>query len=209
MACRSNGRARGDSEPGQHRPGQRRVSDDELIRQAQSGSEEAFEQLFQRHWHYACCVAYQWNSPSWAVAEDVAQESMHHAFRSIGKFHLGGNKFRTWLYGIIRHNSNTVRKHRQVTERAVESFRPCRSRCQLDPARNFAAEAMEEAAWQRLQELRPRVQAAFTLHRLEGKGLEEVAGILGCSVSSAWRYCHEAMSEMRRRAGERRRELSV
>jgi RNA polymerase sigma-70 factor (ECF subfamily) len=70
-----------------------------LIRQAQSGSEEAIEQLFRSHWPRAWRAAYLvvHDGPA---AEDIAQEAFLAAIRSLDRFDRR-RPFGPWLHRIV------------------------------------------------------------------------------------------------------------
>lgn len=207
MACRTIRRESGAQRSGPAGPSLAQAADEELIRLAQSGSEEAFEALFRRHWGYACRVARKWNRNP-ADCEDIAQVALTRLFKHIGRFRVG-SRLRTLLYRVVRNASLDMDRHRRAVAEGECGFPECRPHWARDPARNHLAAEMEHAAWQQLFCLPPRARAAFVLHQLEHRGFEEVARVLGCSVTSAWRYCHEATTVLRRRAAERRRELTV
>lgn len=70
-----------------------------LVRQAQSGSEEAIEQLFRVHWPKAWRAAYLvvHDGPA---AEDIAQEAFLAAIRSLDRFDRR-RPFGPWLHRIV------------------------------------------------------------------------------------------------------------
>jgi RNA polymerase sigma-70 factor (ECF subfamily) len=88
----------------------------ELIRRAQAGELWAFEQIAQQHSEplFRCaltlCCDHQ-------LAEDISQEALLEAWRSIGRFD-GRCRFSTWLYGILRHRF--LKAARRVARRFAE-----------------------------------------------------------------------------------------
>jgi RNA polymerase sigma-70 factor (ECF subfamily) len=80
-------------EPSMSRPGERK-----LLREAQRGSEEALEVLVRRHWPLAHRAAYLVIGDATA-AEDVAQEALVAAIRSLDRFDLR-RPFGPWLHRI-------------------------------------------------------------------------------------------------------------
>ena len=76
-------------------------SDGELIRLAQAGDQRAFPSLAQLHSEplLRCAITFTRDRQ---LAEDIVQETLLEAWRSIGRFD-GRCRFSTWLYGILRH----------------------------------------------------------------------------------------------------------
>ncbi len=72
-------------------------SDGELIRLAQAGDQRAFQSLAQMHSEplLGCAVTLTRDRQ---LAEDIVQETLLEAWRSIGRFD-GRCRFSTWLYG--------------------------------------------------------------------------------------------------------------
>jgi RNA polymerase sigma-70 factor (ECF subfamily) len=70
-----------------------------LIRDAQRGSEEAFEQLFRSHWPRAYRAALLVVGDA-AAAEDIAQESFLAAVRALDRFDRR-RPFGPWLHRIV------------------------------------------------------------------------------------------------------------
>jgi RNA polymerase sigma-70 factor (ECF subfamily) len=81
-------------------------ADLELVGKARSGDLEAFEALVHRHQHRLVHFArLMVSNPS--DAEDVVQEALLRAYRSLGQFR-GQSAFKTWLYQIA---TNVARTH--------------------------------------------------------------------------------------------------
>jgi RNA polymerase sigma-70 factor (ECF subfamily) len=77
------------------------LPESELIHRAQAGDGSAFQTLADLHDEplFRCALTLARDRQ---LAEDVAQETLLEAWRSLGRFD-GRCRFSTWLYGILRH----------------------------------------------------------------------------------------------------------
>jgi RNA polymerase sigma-70 factor (ECF subfamily) len=77
------------------------LPESELIHRAQAGDGSAFQTLADRHAEplFRCALTLARDRQ---LAEDVAQETLFEAWRSLSRFD-GRCRFSTWLYGILRH----------------------------------------------------------------------------------------------------------
>ena len=90
-----------------------RLSERRIVREAQRGSDEAFEELFRQHWPNTYRAAYLVVRDPIA-AEDISQEAFLAALRSLDRFDLR-RPFGPWL-------------HRIVVNRAIDALRARKAR---------------------------------------------------------------------------------
>lgn len=105
-----------------------RLAERRVLRAAQQGSQEAVEILVRRHWPLAHRAAYLVIGDA-AAAEDVAQEALVAALRSLDRFDLR-RPFGPWL-------------HRIAVNRAIDHARARRARSEFPSG---SAEEAERAA---------------------------------------------------------------
>lgn len=88
----------------------------DLIRRVQAGEQQAFQQIAGQHSEqlFRCALMLCRDRQ---LAEDISQESLLEAWKSIGRFD-GRCRFSTWLYGILRHR---FLKARERTARRIEA----------------------------------------------------------------------------------------
>ena len=139
-----------------------------LVREAQSGSAEAFEQLFRRHWPRAYRAALLVVGDA-AAAEDIAQESFLAAVRALDRFDRR-RPFGPWL-------------HRIVVNRAIDWSRARALRREHFATAEQAAEEREPSAHARtlaaaLGELQPEQRAVIVLRYLLEYTPGEIAQLL-------------------------------
>lgn len=87
----------------------------ELIRRARAGEPQAFQQIARQHSEPLLCCALTLCRDR-QFAEDIAQETLLEAWRSLGKFD-GRCRFSTWMYGILRHRY--LKARRRVSRRVA------------------------------------------------------------------------------------------
>jgi RNA polymerase sigma factor (sigma-70 family) len=124
-------------------------------------------------------------------AEDVAQEVFIQAFHSIGRF-KGESKLSTWLYRI-------------AVTKALDHLRAKKSRKRFGPVQRLFETGHEPAntpatfihpgvvlenkeraslLFKAIDQLPEKQKAAFVLHKTEGLSYQEVAEVLGLTVSA-------------------------
>src|SRR5204863_8323819 len=98
------------------------------IKAAQSGSEEALEHLYRRHWSWAHRAAYLVVHDA-AAAEDIAQEAFLSAIRSLDRFDRS-RPFGPWLNRIVVNRAidwaraRALRAEAELDERPAPDARP-------------------------------------------------------------------------------------
>jgi RNA polymerase sigma-70 factor, ECF subfamily len=162
------------------------VEDSILVRAAQNGDVDAFEELVRRYQTSIYRVALRMLG-SRADAQDVVQETFVRAWRALPRFRHD-SAISTWLYRI-------------VTRRALDKIASRRSTATLDEVEVEAGPDPAQAAedQERLRALRraiaklpPDQRAALVLREFEGLSYQEVAQVLGASVPAIKTRIHRA-----------------
>lgn len=165
--------------------------DQQLVSLSQSGDQNAFGLLVEKYQNrlYRVIMRIIKNQ---AVVEDLVQESLIKAYRSIANFR-GDSAFYTWLYKI---GLNTARnylyekKHRLQIDDAIE----------LEDAENFStsidihhAETPEtelinkqiaQTVNDAIADLTPDLQTAISLREIEGLTYEQISAIMNCPIGT-------------------------
>ena len=91
------------------------------IHAAQRGSEDAWRQLFERHFDavYRFCAALAVGRSD--LAEEMTQQVFVIAARRIHRFDPTGGTFRAWLFGIAKNRQMAIRTSEQRRKRHEES----------------------------------------------------------------------------------------
>src|ERR1043166_8755970 len=174
-------------------------SDVSLMLRVKDGDHEAFRQLIERHQRAVFNVIYRAIGDAWE-AEDLAQRVFIQIYRSAGRYRPTA-KFTTWLFTITR---NTIlNEHRRRARHAAESLEGDETGRQFpdprvnDPAHEAAERELQARIQAAIQQLPEAQRTAVILCRFEGLAYEEIAHVLGCSVSAVKSLLHRARETLK------------
>jgi RNA polymerase sigma-70 factor (ECF subfamily) len=166
-----------------------------LIRQARRGSADAVEALVRRHWDGAHRAAYLIVHDAQA-AEDIAQEAMLAAVRSIDGFDRR-RPFRPWLHRIVVNRSlDWLRARARRPEVSAEVAGP---EARAEPGVDAAADALSDDLMRALAALDPDERALIVLRHLLGYRSPELARMLGLPAGTVRTRLARALSRLRER----------
>ena len=182
-----------------------------LIRAAQRGDHDAFEQLVRAYDQSVLRLAMNLlRSPE--DARDVYQEAFLRVFRSLHTFRFDCS-FHTWLYRIVTNiclDQLRKRKVRKEEAAVVET-----AEGPVDRMDNFEEESAESdperSMWNRqlshrlesaLGELTPRERMVFELRHYQGLRLRNIGEMLGTTEEAAKNCLFRATQKMRVAMGE-------
>lgn len=177
------------------------ATDEDLLREARAGSGEALEALLERHearlYRFARRLCRRRED-----AEDVLQESMLAAARSLPRFR-GASSLGTWLYAIAR--SFCVKKRRRSVfapaEVSLDTEAAAAARGVADPARGpdeqLEASRVEAALDRAIAGLDRPYREVLLLRDVEGLSSAEVARVTGLSVGAVKTRLHRARGRLR------------
>lgn len=170
------------------------VTDEELVQQAQEGSEAAFNALVDRHAALVYRLAHGiTNSPQ--EAEDIVQETFLRVFKHLDGFSPTKASFKTWLLTIARNQSiNVFSALKRKALRFVGDF-PDEDRNPHGADNPFSSQAQDletllgtKQEFLRVEKaissLPQRQRAALLMKSQENMSYEEIADVMKASVSS-------------------------
>jgi RNA polymerase sigma-70 factor (ECF subfamily) len=161
-----------------------------LIRQARGGSADAIEALVRRHWESAHRAAYLIVHDAQA-AEDIAQEAMLAAVRSIDGFDRR-RPFRPWLHRIVVNRSlDWLRARARRPEVSVELAGPALGVADAPP------EALSDDLMRALAALDPDERALIVMRHLLGYRSPELARMLGLPAGTVRTRLARALMRVR------------
>ncbi len=163
------------------------MTDSQLIREIKDGNVELYSTLMGRYQKKILSFVYHMlkSAKLEILAEDISSETFYKAYRSLHSFREVDASFSTWLYTIAR---NTVLSELRKQKTAHLS---------LDDSAYIPAAPPEEAPEQRLlrnekvsmvrdaiNSLPEKQRSALILREYDGMDYQEIANILGQTVSS-------------------------
>ena len=184
---------------------------DSLIRAAQRGDQDAFEQLVRAYDQSVLRLAMNLlRSPE--DARDVYQEAFLRVYRNLDTFRFDCS-FHTWLYRIVTNiclDQLRKRKVRKEEPAVIET-----SDGPIDRMEAFEEDAAvadpERALWNRqlkdkiehaLEDLTPRERLVFELRHYQGLRLRNIGEVLGTTEEAAKNCLFRATQKMRSVLGE-------
>lgn len=170
-------------------------TDEQLARECQRGSLDAFEELVQRHearlFNFLCQKA-----PSREDAEDLAQHTFVNAWQRIGQYRTEAS-FATWLYTIARNLTiSHYRKHGKVTLCELEVAEP--KLVERETPADALAEIEEHAAlWRVAREtLKEEAFDVLWMKYKEQLSIAEIATVLTRTEISVKVMLHRARKKL-------------
>src|ERR1051326_3151810 len=177
-----------------------------LIRAAQRGDAEAFEQLVRAYDQSVLRLAMNLlRSPE--DARDVYQEAFLRVYRNLHTFRFDCS-FHTWLYRIVTNlclDHLRKRKVRREESTVVETGEGpldridslAEERAHGDPQRNLLSRELRAKIESVLEGLTPRERMVFELRHYQGMRLRAIGEMLGTSEEAAKNCLFRATQKMR------------
>jgi RNA polymerase sigma-70 factor (ECF subfamily) len=175
------------------------MEEKQLVRLAQEGSPQAFEELVTKYQSKVFSMALSFTRNREA-ADDLAQEVFLKAYLALPRFH-GRSEFGTWLYRIsINHVRDYLRKKSRAKEVPLDDVREIAF---SDKEQTERAEQEREAEARRtlvqrvVQTLPEKYRVILTLRDIQGLAYEEIAGVLRLSPGTVDSRLHRARRMLR------------
>jgi RNA polymerase sigma-70 factor (ECF subfamily) len=178
-----------------------------LMLRVKGGDREAFTTLVDKYKQPVMnLVYYMVQDPD--EAEDLAQQVFLQVYRSAHRYQITA-RFSTWLFTIARNLSlNELRRRRRRPTEPLEQPYPEREDSpprQLPDPRSFPPpeallqEELRQKIEKALADLPEKQRTAILLCRQEDVSYEEIARILGCSLSATKSLIHRGRETLKRR----------
>ena len=168
------------------------MTDTELIaRVVVSDDHVAFAELVSRHQSAVRHFLRHLSQEDTALADDLAQETFIHSYRSLKLFH-GGSTFSTWLLGIAHNHWRNARRR----QRTVPLDQDHLSGLEAQPSSAPLSDLRADVA-QALLTLTADEQAAFHLHYQQGLSHPEIAAVLACPLGTVKTHLNRGREKLR------------
>lgn len=188
-----------------------RSSEADLIRAAQRGDSDAFEQLVRAHDHAVLRMAYNLLR-SEEDARDVYQEVFLRVYRNLPKFRFDCS-FKTWLYRIVSNLCLDQLRKRKVRKEEPSSFDSEGSeidrfqfipeqRADVDPQRQMMSTEVHSRVQEVLNQLTPRERLVFEMRHFQGMRLRAIGESLSVTEEAAKNCLFRATQKMRSALGD-------
>jgi len=178
-------------------------TDSAAAEQARKGDQRAFGALVERHSRSVFRLAFRMTQNE-QDAEDLVQETFLKAYKQLHRFD-GRSAFGTWLYRIaancsldlIRARKNRRERQTTLTNETTDWLDRVAA---PDPSPERLARSGQVASLLKpaLAQLTELERTAFVLRHYEGRGIEEIAGVLGVQTNAAKHSVFRAVQKLRR-----------
>ena len=188
-----------------------KLDESTLIRAAQRGDQDAFEQLVRAYDRGVLLLAMNLlRSPE--DARDAYQEAFLRVYRNIHSFRLDSS-FHTWLYRIVTNvcfdylRKRKVRKEDQgvfqTADGPVDYMDSFEERgTSANPERAYRSRQIQGRLESALGDLTPRERMVFELRHYQGLRLRNIGEVLGTSEEAAKNCLFRATRKMRSALGD-------
>ena len=165
-------------------------TDQELVKQVQSGNKNAFNLLVIRHQNKVMNIVSRYVKNSGDVA-DVTQEAFIKAYRALPNFR-GESAFYTWLYRIAVNSAKNYLTSQSrkppasdVDAQEADYFDGSDAlRENASPEKTLLSEELQTKLFATIEQLPDDLRAAITLREIEGLSYEEIAAVMECPVGT-------------------------
>lgn len=180
-------------------------ADVELMLRVKRGDMRAFEQLVEKYKQPVINIIYR-TLRDLAEAEDLAQNVFVQVFKSADRYKATA-KFSTWLFTIAR--NLTLNEIRRRSRHPAESLDASQTEHEDQPARQFEdvknysptddllRGELEQKLQMALDELPENQRTAILLCREEELSYEDIAEVLGCSLSATKSLIHRGRETLK------------
>jgi RNA polymerase sigma-70 factor, ECF subfamily len=184
-----------------------RQTDAIAIERVLAGDRDAYRALVDRHSRNVHRLAYRLTGNA-HDAEDVVQEAFLRAYQKLQQFEARAN-FGTWVYRIAANYAiDRLRQRQKEESRREQPVVQAQDGGEVDPVMQVRDEKPTPERLMQSTQLRREMQraletlshaerTAFVMRHWEGRGIEEIAGVLKSNSSAAKNTVFRAVQKLR------------
>jgi len=183
------------------------LSDNELLLQAKSGNDAAFEELIYRYDRSVLAIALKYVHDT-DEAKDIYQEVFIRLYRGLKNFEMK-SEFSTWLFRIatnvcLTHKSRS-KKHlqhsidEQITTEDDEVQKYELADVEMDPGEILINLDLGDIIRSAVDSLSAKQRMTFILKHYEGYKIREIADMLNCKEGTVKKYLFDAIRNLRKK----------
>ncbi len=171
-----------------------------MLRLKEAQDERALRELMERYQGPVYTMAYRMLGNA-ADAEDIAQRTFIRVWKAAPGYEPEA-RFSTWLFTIVKNlvfneSRRRQRKPASSLEAAAEQGFCAGAPAEHAPDAHLALKDLESVVEAALAKLSPQARMAVQLRRFEEMGYEEIASVLGTTVSATKSLLFRARRELR------------
>ncbi|THF78386.1 RNA polymerase sigma factor [Cohnella fermenti] len=163
------------------------MTDSQLIREIKDGNVDLYSTLMSRYQKKILSFIYQMlrSAKLELLAEDLCSETFYKAYRSLHSFREVDASFSTWLYTIARNTVLSELRKNKATQLSLDDTTyipaaPAEAAPEQTLLRNEKVTMVREA----INNLPEKQRSALILREYDGMDYQEIANILGQTVSA-------------------------
>ncbi|MEI7024534.1 RNA polymerase sigma factor [Paenibacillus sp. y28] len=176
------------------------MTDSQLIREIKDGNVQLYAELMQRYEKKILSFIYHMlkSSRMEALADDLCQDTFYKAYRSLTTFREVEASFSTWLYTIARNTVlSELRKQKNLKVSLEQSGHTPQAGSETEPEHSMLRSEKVSMVREAINSLPEKQRAALILREYDQMDYQEIAGILGQSVSAVKSLLFRARASVR------------
>lgn len=176
------------------------MTDSQMIRGIKEGNTELYSELMRRYQRKILAFIYHMLKSAHLelLAEDLCSETFYKAFRSLHSFREVDASFSTWLYTIARNTVlSELRKQRNGNVPLDESGYVPLAPSEVVPEQAVLRSEKVGMVREAINNLPEKQRSALILREYDGLDYQEIANILGQSVSAVKSLLFRARSSVK------------
>ncbi|HKZ38708.1 MAG TPA: RNA polymerase sigma-70 factor [Chryseolinea sp.] len=168
--------------------------DEELLDAIRHDDEGAFAELFKRYWKKIYKMAY-----GRVRSREAAEEIVQNLFMSLWdkRTTLSINNISSYLYTAVRHKVLNVIESEAVHKKYWDYYKKFIPHYENETERTVEFNELLEAIEERMEYLPEKSKRVFTLNRLEGHSITEIANTLNLSEKAIQYHLTRSLKQLR------------